>query len=99
MQKQILHNQSVLDLAIQSNGTVLSVFELMLKNGLSLTAELVPGQTIEIVESVLKYNQIVDYLSGKQLVVATGFNGSQNQNIIPKLGIGSMVIGTTFIVG
>ncbi|KVV16145.1 hypothetical protein [Flavobacterium sp. TAB 87] len=99
MQKQILHNQSLLDIAVQSNGTALSVFEIAIKNGISITTEMVPGQNIELFESPIIDREIVDYFAAKEMIVATGFNGLQEENIIPQLGIGSMAIGSTFIVG
>ncbi|MGM8362141.1 hypothetical protein ACSV4D_09525 [Flavobacterium sp. ARAG 55.4] len=99
MQKQVLHNQSLLDVAIQYNGFVTNVFELALKNGLSVTETLIPGQSIEFPLSDLIDTELVDYFKGKNQMIATGFNGSDNEDIIPQLGIGSMQIGSTFIVG
>lgn len=98
MQKQVLHNQSLLDLAVQHNGTVMSVFELAIANGFSITEELVPGQYADVPESALMDTELVGYFKAKKQNMATGFNGSQGENIIPQLGIGQMAIGSTFIV-
>lgn len=98
MQKQVLHNQSLLDAAIQYNGFVTNVFELALKNGISITDGLIPGQSIEVPVSDLIDTELVDYFSSKKQTIATGFNGSDNEDILPQLGIGKMVIGSTFIV-
>lgn len=99
MQKQVLHNQTLFDIAIQNNGTIVSALELALKNELSFTSDLLPGQNIEVPESDFMDIELVDYFKGKQQIIATGFNGSENEDISPQLGIGSMTIGTTFIVG
>lgn len=98
MQKKIFHNQSIFDIAIQNNGNVISAFELAIENGLSLTDELIPGQTIEVTTSPLIDIDLVDFFKGKKLLIATAFNGSENEDILPQLGIGAMRIGSTFIV-
>ena len=98
MQKQILYNQSLLDIAVQSNGTALSVFEIAIKNGISITDELVPGQNIALFESEIIDREIVDYFAAKKMTVATNYNGTEEENIISDAGIGSMVIEATFIV-
>jgi len=99
MQKQVLHNQSLLDIAIQNNGTLISAFELALKNGTSVTKELTPGESIEVSESSLIDTIIVAYFQNKNQIIATGLDNSGDQDLLPQLGIGSMAIGSTFIVG
>lgn len=97
MQKQILHNQSLLDVSIQNIGTGLSAFDIGFKNGLSITDDLTPGTIIEVTASDLLDTELVDFFNNKKHIIATGFNG-QDSDIIPELGIGTMTIGTTFIV-
>lgn len=99
MQKQVLHNQSLFDIAIQDNGTIMSCFEIAFKNGQSLTDELTPGQFIDVPVSVLIDVELVDFFKNKNHLIATGFNGSEHEDIVPKIGIGKMAIGSTFIVG
>lgn len=99
MQKQVLHNQSLLDIAIQNNGTLTSAFELALENGLSITEELTPGDNIKVPESNLIETTIVSFFQRKGQIIATAFNASDGQDILPKLGIGTMAIESTFIVG
>lgn len=99
MQKQILHNQTLIDVAIQYNGFITNAFELALKNRLSVTDELIPGQTIEVPVSNLIDTELVSFFKSKKQIIATGFNGSEHEDILPQLGIGTMAIGTTFIVG
>lgn len=98
MQKQVLHNQSILDIAIQNNGTSVSAFELAFENGLSITEELTPGQGLEVSKSILIDTTIVAFFQNKNQIIATGFNNSENEDILPQLGIGTMIIGSTFIV-
>lgn len=97
MQKQILHNQSLLDIAVQNIGTGLSAFEVAFKNGLSVTDDLIAGTFIEVPESDLLDTEIVDFFKNKKHIIATGFSALDG-NIVPDLGIGTMTIGTTFIV-
>lgn len=99
MQKQVLHNQNLLDIAIQNNGTLTSALELALENGFSITEELTPGDSIKVPESNFIETTIVAFFQRKGQIIATGFNASDGQNILPKLGIGTMAIQSTFIVG
>ncbi|CAD0007564.1 hypothetical protein [Flavobacterium salmonis] len=99
MQKQILHNQSFFDIAIQNIGTPISAFTIAFKNGLSITDDPTPGEIIEVLESDLLDTVKVDYFNNKNLIIATGFNGLNSENIIPEVGIGTMVINSNFIVG
>jgi hypothetical protein len=99
MQKQVLHNQSLLDISLQNNGTVMSVFELAHKNGISITEALTPGQNIEVPERGAIDTTIVTFYQNKNQIIATGLSNSGNVDILPRLGIGTMIIGTTFIVG
>ena len=41
MQVVVLHNQSLLDLALQHTGTIESIFELAMLNNLSITDDVV----------------------------------------------------------
>ena len=94
-----IENQSVFDIAVQESGSVLSAFDWALKNGLSLTEDLAPGQKLISPNSDFIDTDVAGYFKGKKQMVATGFNIEDGQPIIPILGIGTMRIGTTFIVG
>ena len=48
----ILHNQSLLDIAIQHTGAVENTFAIAVANGLSLTDDLPAGAEIKIPEGV-----------------------------------------------
>lgn len=97
MQTKVLHNQSLLDIAIQEDGSVMAAFEWAFKNALSITDELEAGRELVSPNSSLRNADVADYFKGKRHLVATGFNGTI-ENLIPDLGIGTMAIGSTFIV-
>lgn len=94
----VIENQSFLDVAIQEGGSVLTAFELALSNGFSITDELIPGQQLTDTNSEFRNNEVANYFKGKNQMIATTFNGTIEQ-LIPPLGIGTMRIGSTFIVG
>lgn len=96
MQSTVLHNQNLFDIAIQENGNVLTVFELALLNGISITDNIEPAEKLQFVKSPLAFPELVEYLSVKEQVVATG--GIDSLEVQPT-GIGYMIIQNNFIVG
>ncbi len=66
---QALNNQSLIDIAIQTTGSVEGVFELALKNGLSITDDLKIGQILQVVPAVKEH--IKDYYETNNLKPAT----------------------------
>lgn len=95
MQTKVLHNQSLLDIAIQEDGSVMAAFEWCLKNAISITDELEAGQELLAPFSEFRNNDVANYFKGKNQMVATGFNGTI-EDLIPDLGIGTMAIGSSF---
>ncbi|MDP3679780.1 MAG: hypothetical protein Q8R22_02970 [Flavobacterium sp.] len=95
----VIPEQSLLDIAVHDNGNVLAAFETAFANGLSITAELFPGQKLVAPSSINRNAEVANYFKGKKQMIATGFNIADGQSIIPTLGIGTMRVGTTFIVG
>ena len=67
----ILHNQSLLDIAIQHTGAVENTFALAVANGLSLTDDLPAGAEIKIPDSANKDSDVLNYYSAKRLQPAT----------------------------
>ena len=67
----ILHNQSLLDLAVQHTGAVESVFAIAVANGLSLTDDLPAGTEIKLPDSVNKDSDVLNYYTAKRLQPAT----------------------------
>lgn len=90
-------DQSLFDIAIQEDGSVLSTFEWAIKNGLSITDNLGPGQKLSTPISAFRNDEVARYFTGKRQMIATA--KIDNIEIIsPQLGIGSMIIETNFIV-
>lgn len=93
----VIENQTVFDIAVQESGSVIAAFDWALKNALSITDELAPGQELLTPVSEFRNNDVANYFKGKNQMVATGFNNTI-EDLLPDLGIGSMAIGSTFIV-
>lgn len=94
----VIENQSLLDIAIQEDGSVLTAFEWAFINGLSITDDLAPGQKLLAPTSVFRNTDVADYFKGKNQMVASGISTADLATINPPLGIGTMTIGSTFIV-
>ena len=71
MEVIILHNQSLLDIAIQHTGAVENTFALAVVNGLSLTDDLPAGAEIKLPDSVNKDSDVLNYYTAKRLQPAT----------------------------
>ena len=96
MQLTVLHNQNLFDVSIQENGNVLSVFELALLNGKSITDNIEPADKLEVNNSDLKFIELVNYLAAKEQIVATG---SVDTLKLQPTGIGYMIVENNFIIG
>ena len=95
MKEVVLHEQSLLDIAIQTAGSPEAAYELALVNNLSLTDELKPGQELERVAAINA--DIENYYTNKNLKPATGF--TQEDNIfIEDGGISIWAINVDFVV-
>ncbi|WP_163401404.1 hypothetical protein [Flavobacterium fluviatile] len=100
MTATVLVLQSWFDLAIQHTGNVTNAFALALANGeRSVTDDPVSGEQIVIPDSMTIYKKEVDYLKSKTAIPATGITQDQLEQFKPPVGIGTMVINSTFIVG
>ena len=92
----ILHNQSLLDLAVQHTGAVENTFAMAVANGLSLTDDLPAGAEIKLPDSVNKDNDVLNYYSAKRLQPATAVILPPEEERLE--GIGYWVIQTDFKV-
>ena len=92
----ILHNQSLLDLAVQHTGAVESVFAIAVANGLSLTDDLPAGTEIKLPDSVNKDSDVLNYYSAKRLQPATAVTLLPEEERLE--GIGYWIIQTDFKV-
>lgn len=93
---KVLHNQTLLDLAVQENGNVLSAFEWAIANGVSITDEPEAGQSLLSPNSVYVNTEVAEYFKNKKQLVATG---TKRPPVPPGLGIGFMQIGVNFKIG
>ena len=68
---KVLNEQSLLDLALQASGHVEGAFALAQANGLSLTAELTPGQDVSTVSAPVIDADIQRFYAGREIRPAT----------------------------
>ena len=68
----VRNNQSLFDIAIQEYGTVESVFDLAMANGLGITGILTAGQVLKAPESEYINAEVVAYYKKNDLHPATG---------------------------
>lgn len=94
---KVLHNQSLLDIAIQETGTLESLFDLALANGISITEDNLSNQDLKT-ESNFIDADILDYYSSKKILPATELNEEQKQTLPDNFGIGKMALESTFII-
>jgi hypothetical protein len=85
----VLEDQSWLDMAIQTGGSLESVFDLVVAGDVSLTDTPAVGRVITNPDTNNK--SVTDYYSAKELTPATG-------DIAILGGIGYMAVGIDFIV-
>lgn len=93
----VLNNQSLEDVAIRHCGTIEALFDIAYLNNISVTEELFADQILMIPSKDYGSQEVINYLQENKQEPASGFNNANS--IIPHLGIGTMVIGQTFIIG
>ena len=96
---KVLHNQSLLDFAIQHTGNVLNAYAIAKENGLAVSDELETGMVLFIPETV-KDPDILSYYQAKGIKPATAItNFIGDGSPEPQLeGIGYWIIGDDNIV-
>ena len=91
----ILHNQSLLDIAVQHTGSVENTFILALQNGKSLTDDLESGEALNLEPTTINQNKdILNYYQSKKLQPATAV--TQLPEIEKLEGIGYWAISVDF---
>lgn len=92
---KVLHNQSLLDLAIQHTGTAENAFAMALANGLSLTDDLTAGESLQLTAYGIQQNkEVLNYYQSKNIQPATAITAAVEQ----PHGISYWAIGIDFIV-
>jgi hypothetical protein len=98
MTVSVLHNQTLIDLAVRYCGTALAGFDIAKLNSMSLTDSLTAGQQIQIPETDYGFREVANYFRSKRHQPATAWN-PDNSIIQPKPeGIDYWAIGIDFIV-
>lgn len=98
MQITVLHNQSLLDLALQHRGTIESVFEFAEANSLNITDDVQAGAPLYLGEGLGVRNEILSYYTAKNLQPATAFTKEDEQVFERLEGISIWAINLDFIV-
>ena len=93
-----LHNQSLLDLALQHTGTIESVFEFAEANALNITDDVQAGTPLYLGEGLVVRNEILGYYTAKNLQPATDFSKEDEQVFERLEGISIWAINLDFIV-
>lgn len=94
----VLNNQMLIDIAIRYFGTVEALVELAVLNGISITEELVPGQTLELPNIDYGFQEVVAFFKVNKKQPATALTQDNNEIIEGDSGIGFWIIEDNFIV-
>jgi hypothetical protein len=92
----VLHNQSLLDLALQHTGSIESIFELAVINGKSVTDDMTAGASLLVGATTNK--DILAYYTSKNIQPATAFTKADEQVFERLEGISIWAINLDFIV-
>lgn len=94
MEITVLHNQSVLDIAIQHTGSVLNAFNIAAANNMAVSDILIPGSAVVIPEILSNDPDILGLFKNNNLKPATSITDT---SVIPSgKGIGWMQISKDF---
>ena len=94
----VLNDQCLLDIAIRYFGTVEAVLSIAILNNISITADLVPGQVLELPNLDFGYGEIVAFFEANKIQPATALTEENKAIIEGDSGIGFWAIEDNFIV-
>lgn len=95
---KVLHNQTLLDIAIQQYGSATMAINLAIENNLSLTEVNEVGTPLIAPSKDNETRLIAEYFQNKGLKPATQLTEEINVFVPSELGIGKMRVGSTFKV-
>lgn len=95
MEVKVKDRQSLLDMAVQTAGSMEAAFDLAVANGVSLTATLKDGQVLATVP--VRNAGTVRYYSVQKIMPATALS-REEISVLERGGIGFMGIEMEFIV-
>ena len=93
----VLHNQSLLDLALQHTGDIERIFELAVLNEKSVTDDMTAGASL-LVEATTTNKDILAYYTAKNIQPATAFTKADEQVFERLEGISIWAINLDFVV-
>lgn len=93
----VLHNQSLLDIAIQHTGSAQNAFGIAMANNMSLTDQLTAGAELTVPGTVSMDLDIKNYYSSKAIQPATDITQYGESEETPE-GISVWIIDQNFIV-
>ncbi|GGG46943.1 hypothetical protein [Epilithonimonas arachidiradicis] len=93
----VLHNQSLLDVAIQHTGSVQNAFEIAAANEMSLTDQLTAGKELIIPDSITQDVDIKNYYQSRAIQPATDITQNGESEEQPE-GISVWILNQNFIV-
>ena len=94
----VLHNQSLLDLALQHTGTIESVFEFAEANTINITDDVQAGKTLVLPAEAFTNKDILGYYTAKNLQPATAFSKEDEQVFERLEGISIWAINLDFVI-
>lgn len=94
----VLHNQSLLDLALQHTGTIESIFEFAEANTINITDDAQAGKTLVLPAEAFTSKDILGYYTAKNLQPATAFSKEDEQVFERLEGISIWAINLDFVV-
>ena len=94
----VLHNQSLLDLALQHTGTIKSIFEFAEANALNISDDVVAGKTLVLPAEAFTNKDILAYYTDKNLQPATAFSKEDEQVFERLEGISIWAINLDFVI-
>ena len=94
----VLHNQSLLDLALQHTGTIESIFEFAEANTINITDDVQAGKTLVLPAEAFTNKDILGYYTAKNLQPATAFSKEDEQVFERLEGLSIWAINLDFVV-
>ena len=91
-----LHNQTLLDLAIQQYGSAEAVVSMAISNNISITEDIEVGNKISTEQENISNQPIAQYFQSNRLYPATALEQAVDIIVPVEIGIGNMKIGSTF---
>ena len=93
----VLHNQSLLDFAIQHTGSAQNAFEIAMANNMSITDQLTAGSELVVAGSIVNDVDVKNYYQSKSLQPATDITQYEDSEENPE-GISIWILNQNFIV-